>query len=240
MQQQLDLVQGVLALKFETTSSTVGEHNPSPSNIGRSNKLLNLHLHNSFPTEGKEDMPLLAPYNGPLPEDFIPFSARRKNLFHLGIHCYEYDYKIESAWNNPAQSVACLRKYACVTAPDYTLFVDQPRAINVWNLYRNRWISSYWQKEGVIVLPFSSWGRVDSFDYCFDGLPENSTIAVGHIAIGQDKDARTLFRLGVETLIERKNPTRLVVYGAPLDFDPGVDVVYYEGFLQKLRRKCEK
>lgn len=234
------LFQGVLPLEFESTLSVVVEQKFAPSNVNRSDKLLNLHWHNSFPTEGEEDMPLLAPYNDPLPKELIPFSDRRKGLFHYGIHCYEYDYKIDPAWNNPPQVANCLRKYACVTAPDYSVFVDQPRAVNVWNVYRNRWVSSYWQKEGIRLVPSASWGNVDSFDFCFDGLPENSTIAIGHVAIGRDMDARILFRLGVKTLIERKHPTRLVVYGAPLDFDPGVEVVFYEGFLQKLRRECRK
>ena len=206
----------------------------------RKDKILNLHLHNGFPTEGMEDMPLLRPFNGILPYDVIPFSDRNKNLFHLGVHCYLYDYKIDFAWNSPQSVIQCLKRYACVIAPDYSLFVDQPRAVNVWNVYRNRWISSYWQNEGVILVPSASWGNVDSFGFCFDGLPENSTIAIGHTAIGKDKDARKLYRLGVEALIDRKNPTRLVVYGEPLDFEPGIEIVYYEGKIQKLRKLCGK
>ena len=42
--------------------------------------------------------------------------------------------------------------------------------------------------------------------------------------------------MGVEALIERKNPTKLLVYGVPLDFSPNVEVVYYEGNIQKLRK----
>lgn len=206
----------------------------------RKDKILNLHWHNGFPTEGKEDMPLLRPFNGSLPFDLISFADRRKNLFHLGVHCYLYDYKIESTWNSPQSVIQCLKQYVCVIAPDFSVFVDQPRAINVWNIYRNRWISSFWQNEGINLIPSASWGNVDSFDFSFDGLPENSTIAIGHTAIGKDRDAKKLYRWGVETLIERKSPTRLVVYGEPLDFEPGIEVVYYESKIQQLRRLCGK
>lgn len=86
------------------------------------------------------------------------------------------------------------------------------------------------------AVPSASWGNVDSFEYCFDGLPENSIIAIGHTAIGKDCSYKKLYRMGVEALIERKRPTKLLVYGAPLGFNPSVEVIYYEGNIQKLRQ----
>lgn len=231
-----DKFQGVLFPEFDSQILNHWKLTTTAVKPDKRNKILNLHWHNDFPTEGKEDMPLLNPYNGKLPDDLISFTERNKKLYHLGIHCYLYDYKIEPSWHAPSLVIPCLKRYTCVIAPDFSLFVDMPRAINVWNVYRNRWVSSFWQKEGVKLIPSASWGNADSFDYCFDGLPENSTIAIGHVAIGKDKDAQRLYRLGVEALIDNKHPTRLVVYGAPLNFMPEVEVVYYEGKIQKLRK----
>ena len=230
-----DILQGILFpdLEQDSTLSSVASH-AKISDILKS-RILNLHLHSGFPTEGKEDMPLVGAYNGPLPESFISFADRNKKLFSSGVHCFLYDYKIEPTWSIPALSVSCLKQYACVIAPDYSLFVDLPRAINVWNVYRNRWVTSYWQSQQIKVIPSASWGNADSFEYCFDGLPENSTIAIGHVAIGKDKDRKRLYRMGVESLVESKHPSRLVVYGSPLDFSPDVEVVHYDGFIQKLR-----
>lgn len=235
-----DIYQGVLFHEFDSQISKQWEQTTLSADTDMRNKILNLHWHSNFPTEGKEDMPLLRPYNGELPKDLISFADRNKKLFHLGVHCYLYDYKIEPTWHSPSLVIPCLRQYSCVLAPDFSLFVDMPRAINVWNVYRNRWVSSFWQRENIKLIPSASWGNADSFDYCFDGLPENSTIAIGHSAIGKDRDENRLYRLGVETLIERKHPTRLVVYGLPLDFIPEVEVVYYESKIQRLRKLCEK
>ena len=235
-----DTFQGVLFPEFDSENPKQWKQTISSADADKRNKILNLHLHNTFPTEGIEDMPLLSPYNGKLPDDLISYADRNKKLFHLGIHCFLYDYKIDSTWHSPSLVISCLREYNCVIAPDFTLFIDMPRAINVWNVYRNRWVSSFWQKEKINLVPSASWGNVNSFDYCFDGLPDNSIIAIGHTAIGKDKDARKLYRLGVETLIERKHPSKLIVYGAPLDFMPEVEVIYYEGIIQKLRKLCEK
>jgi len=42
--------------------------------------------------------------------------------------------------------------------------------------------------------------------------------------------------LGIETLIERKHPDKLIVYGEPLGFYPETEVVYVEGKIQQLRK----
>ncbi len=144
--------------------------------------------------------------------------------------------KFEVLWNKPSIVIPRLQNYKCVIAPDFSVFVDQPKAVNVWNIYRNRWVTSYMQSLSIHAVPSASWGNVDSFEFCFDGLPRNSIIAIGHTAIGKDRSYKKLYRMGVEALIERKRPTKLLVYGAPLDFNPDVEVIYYKGNIQKLRQ----
>ena len=198
---------------------------------------LNLQWHNDFQTTGVEGFPMLEPFVDELPTFFIPFSERNKKLYNCGVHCFLYDYMIDRTWNAPPRVVPSLKQYRCVVAPDFSIFTDMPRAVNVWNIYRNRWVSSYWQSQGIKVIPSASWGSVDSFEYCFDGLPENSVIAIGHSTAGKDKSFKRLYRMGVETLIEKKRPTKLMVYGSPLDFNVNTDIVYQEGFVvKKLRR----
>jgi len=205
----------------------------------RKKNIHNLNLLSGLPTEGSEDMPLVSAYNGPLPEDLIPFSEKKREQYYNGVHFFIYDYMIEPVWRSPSRYVSCLSNFFCAVAPDFSVFVDQPRSINVWNIYRNRWLSTFWQQQGIRVIPSASWGNIDSFEYCFDGLPENSIIAIGHQAIGKDIYYKQLYRAGVETLIEKKRPTKLLVYGETLDFTPEIEVAYYENRIQKLRRLCK-
>lgn len=234
----VDTCQGVLFPDFDSLIKKSSDEKSHQSKYDcDKSRILNLQWHNSNPVEGKEDMPLLMPYDGELPESLISYSQRNQAMYACGIHCFEYDFKIEGVWNNPNRSIACLQKYQSVMGPDFSVFVDQPRAVNVWNIYRNRWVSSFWQANNINVIPSASWGNVDSFEYCFDGLPVNSVIAIGHIVLGKDRAYKRLYRTGVEALIERKSPSKLIVYGSPLDFDPGVDLVLYEGSLCKIKKR---
>ena len=60
-------------------------------------------------------------------------------------------------------------------------------------------------------------------------LAEEQLTAIGHQHIGNKCEQR-LFRYGVSTLREKKKPRGLIVFGAPLDFDPGVPAVYKTKF----------
>lgn len=206
---------------------------PEKSRVG------NLHLCNSFTVDGNEELPLVSPYNGELPRELVAYGHHRKYYgANAGLHFYEADCVFDTVWSKPVATMNEVRKFRYVIAPDNTLFVDQAKSFNILQLYKNRWVTCYWQQNGVNVIPSASWGNADSLKYCFDGLPENSIIAIGHSAVGRTYSEKLLYRMAVKELVERKNPTKLVVYGFHLDFDPEVEVVYYDCLIQKLRTRC--
>lgn len=67
--------------------------------------------------------------------------------------------------------------------PDFSLYLDMPRAMKVWNVYRSRLISQIAQDYGCVVIPTVSWAERETFNFCFDGLPENSTLSISTIGI---------------------------------------------------------
>lgn len=48
------------------------------------------------------------------------------------------DYQFERIWNTPERYVNVLKQYDCVLTPDFSLYMDMPRAMKVWNIYRSR------------------------------------------------------------------------------------------------------
>ena len=53
----------------------------------------------------------------------------------------------------------------------------------IWNTYRSRLIGQLMQKAGIIVIPTVSWADETTFDFCFDGLPQESTLAISTIGV---------------------------------------------------------
>lgn len=82
-------------------------------------------------------------------------------------------------------------------------------------------------------MPTASWSDERSYDFCFDGLPKESTLAISTVGVHgkgrANKDAQELFRKGVKELVKRTHPTRLLVYGKELDADYGnTELIFYE------------
>ncbi len=202
----------------------------------RKSEFCNLHLCKGLNFTGSYDMPAIHSCHIDIPESFIPFNRTlsAKSL-DCGIHFFIDDYQFERVWRQPDKYLPTLRRFRCVVAPDFSIYTDAPSIVNMWNVYRNRLLAGWLQENGIQVFPSASWGGIDSFRYCFDGLPENSVIAIGHIAKGRTVSAQALWQIGVNELIRRKSPRRLLVYGNPCTIDHP-DVVFIKDHLSKLKQ----
>ena len=204
----------------------------------------NLHLLEDVDVDGDFGMPVIEPYSGEIPARFIPFNkARTERDCNCGVHFYIDDYQFERVWRQPEKYAAMLKRFRCVTAPDFSLFVDAPKAVNIWNVYRNRLIASYFQKCGINVLPSASCANPDSLSFCFDGLPENSVISIGCVAKGRNAKVEKLLNYWFGKLVETKHPSMVLVYGRNV-FNERSDVaiMQIDDHIKKLKEygKCKK
>lgn len=203
----------------------------------RKMRVLNKHLllRNS-PKEGLFQLPKVLPYKGVIPDVFIPYSEKVEyNSKNKGIYCHIDDRLFNVTWTKPVLALRKVQQYMVAVAPDNTLWVDGSVCENVEQLRRSRTIQRFWQNNGVPTIQTASWGDAESIrTYAFDGLAERSWTAIGHQRVGNRCEQR-LFKYAVNALVEKKNPLGLIVFGAPLDFDPGVPVILKPSFISKLR-----
>lgn len=121
--------------------------------------------------------------------------------------------------------------------PDFSLYMNMPRAINVWNVYRSRLIGQMCQDYGLNVIPTVSWAERETFEFCFDGLPKNGTLAISTIGIKKDELAIEIFRQGVNAMIKKLTPKKLLLYGGKVDCDFGKTktIEYKANSIERLR-----
>lgn len=136
-------------------------------------------------------------------------------------HFYYDDFKFIQAWRNPDKYVDRLRQFKAIVSPDFSLYTDFPRALQILSCYRRQWCGAYWQNLGLDVIPDVVWGDEKSFDYCFLGIPEGSTVAVSTVGVAADKSWNgaegEMFRAGYNEMIKRLSPTTILFYGDMLD-----------------------
>ena len=144
----------------------------------------------------------------------IPFNyVLSSKEFGFGVHFFIDDYQFERLWTYPERYIEILKKYQYVLSPDFSLYTNMPKAMQIWNRYRSQWIGSYLQHHGVCVIPTISWSDESSFEWVFDGVEKNSIVAVSSVGCLKTSQDKISFIKGYNTMIETIKPKLVLFYG---------------------------
>ena len=190
----------------------------------------NLQIYDPYDVDGFYNMPVIS-NDGFIPNQMIGFSyAMTATDFDTGIHFFVDDYQFERLWNSPEQYIDLLRKFQCVLSPNFSLYMDMPMAMKVWNIYRSRLLGHYWQLSGIKVIPTISWAEPDTFRFCFDGIPEGSIVAISTIGVKRQEDSMRIWKDGTDEMIKRIKPTTILEYGGDVGYEypDGIEIRRYK------------
>lgn len=220
---------GIDTFEFESeTEETEYEDKENPRE--QTFRKYNLEYNDLDRVAGKYQMPIVrktiieAPKKPCMGFHEIMDKARDENR---AVHMFVDDYKIERLWNQPERYIEKLSTAECVFTPDYSLYLDMPIAMQIWNTYRNRLVGQILQDNGVTVLPTIGWSYPESFDFCFDGIEEGSICVISTIGVKRDEEALKIWHDGVDEMIKRIKPSAIWVYGGEIEHDyKGIKVEY--------------
>ena len=195
----------------------------------RTNDTYNLEIIDNENASEFWQMPIIKNDNF-IPSKLIGFNyAKTSKEKNVGIHFYLDDYQFERLWNKPEEYVDILKQYECILSPDFSLYMDMPMPMKIWNIYRSRLIGQYYQSQGIKVIPTLSWAEEETFEFCFEGIPKGSIVSISTIGVKKNKEALKIWKTGVDELIKRIEPSIILIYGGKLDYDYGdIKVIYYE------------
>lgn len=151
------------------------------------------------------------------------------------------DYKFEQVWTRPNSFINTFKFYGNIVSPTFSIWSNQPYALSLFNMYRSRWCSRYYQEFGINVLIDCRWSDEDSYEYAFSGIEKNSPVIVNTVGT-KYLDNRKMFIKGFYEMLRVIEPSKLYVYGEymPIQFDKYFDnVTYYESFWKKQRDKIK-
>ena len=159
---------------------------------------------------------------------FIGADKTNKNApkFHSlkTIHFFLEDNKLDRYYKSPKSFLSKFAQYRYILTPDYSLYVDMPTALQLYNTFRNRYCGAVWQDNGLIVIPTISWSTNESFEFCFDGIEEGSVVAISTLGSRKEKQ---LFLNGYFEMIKRIQPTNVLCYGKPFT-EMGNEIIYID------------
>lgn len=129
------------------------------------------------------------------------------------IHFYLDDYQFIRVWNDPERYISLLKKFKAVLSPDFSLYSDFPKAVQIFNHYRKQWLSAYWQMHGIKVIPTICWSDEESFEWCFDGVPKNSLISISTVGGFKNQTTKEAWLKGYRKCVEVLQPSTILLFG---------------------------
>lgn len=194
---------------------------------GRTFDAYNLYEFDEEEADGFYQMPHIYD-DGYIPSQLIGFnymlSTDERNC---GLHFFIDDYQFERIWNQPEKYISRMTEFEGSLTPDFSLYMDMPMPMKIWNVYRSRLIGQMLQRNGVKVCPTISWAEPATYKFCFDGIEKGATVSVSTVGVKNSKDAMKVYKDGMDALIKKIQPKNIIVYGGKVDYDYGNAAVYY-------------
>lgn len=169
-----------------------------------------------------------------IPTSLIQFSDRKTtNHGNSFVHFYENDEKFICFWNRPSSYINQIKGCAGGITPDFSIYDDMPRALQIQSKYNNHALGYYMRKQGVPIIPNVRWGNRETYDFCFDGFEQNSVVAIGSHGLSKKVEYKKLFLEGFIEMRKRLNPKKIIIYGAysekllPKLFTQGVEIINF-------------
>ncbi len=187
---------------------------------------------------GRYQMPEIAATQS-LPSNVISITELRsvRNRKEHWVDHFVDDYRFNNAWNNLDNRIPLYKQFGGVIGFDWSLDKCFQPGLNIWHCTKCRNADYYMQKHGIDVIPVASWIDEESFEWCLDGLPKESSIAVSTNGCLSNEESRRCFINGVKIVQERLLPTHLVVCGNPLEeLKEYQNIFYYPNFSTRRRR----
>ena len=174
---------------------------------------------------GEYNIPVIQPvYEIPQIDNWLEFEKAKKlrnKPERTGVHFFEYDFKFECVWNFPDRYADVLSAYDAIITPDFSYYVDFPKALRIFNKYRMHWISAYWQEKGLTVIPLIRLGNEEDWDWCFDGYPIGSIVAISTVSSGNSYEDKVVGDKCYQEMMKRLQPKEVIVYTTNFDYLPG-------------------
>lgn len=169
---------------------------------------------------GKYELPEIEPvYEIPEVKRVIEFDycqrlrADRFVRKQYGVHFFEPDRKFERCWTGPDRYGELLKEFGYIIGPDFSVYNDFPFPVRLYNYYRNLWLVKYWQtRYNIIVVPTVMWGEEDTWDWCFNGLPKHSIVAVSNVGVGNSEEEKVYFSNGYNEMLRQLEPSKILFF----------------------------
>lgn len=129
---------------------------------------------------------------------------------------YTHDDYFTTWWDYPARHVGKMLNAGVRSAimPNFSQWSDDPKTVQLWALYRSRWLARYMQEAGVKVVPDLNWPGHDRAwldDFVLPGIPSPCPIISMELQTYDTSEAKNV-ESDIRYVVSKLKPGTLLVY----------------------------
>lgn len=135
-----------------------------------------------------------------------------------------------------------MKKFRGVISPDFIVYRDMPLVMQQWNIYRSRAIAHWLQENGILVIPNVRYGDERTFEISCAGINKHGIIAIGSHGCIKLLDDRKYFINGLSYVVDKLEPTTIVIYGTAPDKifeqykEMGIEILQFDSDFMQSRK----
>lgn len=165
------------------------------------------------------------------------------------MHFFVHDYRFQNVWRNINSYLPDLLKMRYVITPDFSTYRNLPKAMRIWNHYRNMWIGAYIQEKAkesgskVQVIP-NLLHYPKGEGWVLDGIPKGGVVAYSSVGTKNNDYDYNLMIEGWLRTYEAIKPSVVLWFGQVPSGIPG-NIIRQNTFIDRYdelhaRQKAEK
>lgn len=178
-----------------------------------------------------------------VPQKLAPFNFAKtlKETENICIHFFVDDFQFERIWNYPNKYIKLLQKFEGVITPDFSMLDKMPEAQRIWNCYRNRALAFWMQKNGINIVPTVEWADYNELEWCLDGIPQSSSVAIGSYGCFTSSERRYGFLKGLERIANILEPSAIICYGPEEKSAYGLckKIIFFETYCNVIKKRVK-
>lgn len=160
-----------------------------------------------------------------IPLQGFNYALKEQHPEGIGVHFFLHDYQFERVWRYPDRYTEVLSKFAFVLSPDFSPYADIPKSLKIFNIYRKMWCGRYWQEHGIKVIPTITWGNDEDLEWCLDGVPKQSMIAISTMGEGRWANFKAL-KSNWQYILDKLEPKTILLYGKDLSKELSGNIIF--------------
>ena len=205
--------------------------------------------HGRFPSCGENNIPIINPvkqFDGIESLEWMGWNVARgikdkKKRNGKAVHFFIDDYHFLCLWKTPYKYLDFLKCFNLVLSPDFSVYADFPKAIQVYNHYRKHWLAALWQSYGINVIPTVTWSDPSTLDWAFDGEPRGGCVAISSYGMVKDPMYRSWLIDGYKEMSDRLSPSKILWIGEFVkELEPDIDkMIFIPSHVRKWREDSD-